>query len=580
MIFARIRQFFTTPVFADEEKTRIAALLNIIVLTVLVLSIFSMGYYILSGDPEASVILLSVIGLALVQLITMVLLRAGYVTTATWLFIITFWMAATFWAANGGGGVRDSEYALLLVLTVIAGLLLGGWAAVGLAGLSILTGLGLVVGEKSGWLPVPEPSELEIVGIWVDQSINFIALAIVLYLVSHNIANSLQRIRSREQEIATRNLELQATYVSLENRNRGLEVVAAMSERLGVILDVEMLLTEIVRQIRDSFGYYHVYIYLLDEKQSELTMTAGTDLTGPEMRRRKISLQNQSNPAVRAVYTGEIVKIYSALAEAQTSTGSVEPICIEMAIPIMLGVEKQAVGVLHVQNPGLGLDEGDVALLRSLASQAAVAIRNARLFAEVETALAEARATQEQYAERAWQQVKSAPGRGQHLYVAPKAPPLDETQRQQMITQAKEQTLAQSRPVLITEIGGEQALVSPITLRGKTIGALQLHSTTGAQKWNEDDRTLLEAVLDQLAQTAENLRLFDETRERAGREQTIRHITDKLRAAPSLDALLETAARELGQRLGVRHTVLELGIESETNGRDEPPGSTGVKVNV
>ncbi len=73
---------------------------------------------------------------------------------------------------------------------------------------------------------------------------------------------------------------------------------------------------------------------------------------------------------------------------------------------------------------------------------------------------------------------------------------------------------------------------------------------------------VIQAVADQVAQAAENLRLFEETRHRAGLEHTIREITDKLRAAPNLNRLLETAARELGQQLDVRHTILEMGIES------------------
>ncbi len=89
-----------------------------------------------------------------------------------------------------------------------------------------------------------------------------------------------------------------------------------------------------------------------------------------------------------------------------------------------------------------------------------------------------------------------------------------------------------------------KAIVAPVTLGDETIGALQLH---------------------QVAQTAENLCLFEEIRQQAGREQTVREITEKMRAAPNLDVLQETASRELGQSLGVRHNVLELGIEADRN---------------
>jgi GAF domain-containing protein len=117
------------------------------------------------------------------------------------------------------------------------------------------------------------------------------------------------------------------------------------------------------------------------------------------------------------------------------------------------------------------------------------------------------------------------------------------------------------------EAGIVPVLTAPIELRQTTIGQLELEDANPQRVWSEDELALVNAVVDQVAQSAENLRLFEETRERAAREATIREITDKLRAAPNLDRLLEIAARELGQRLGVRHTVLELGIETGQNGQ-------------
>jgi GAF domain-containing protein len=116
--------------------------------------------------------------------------------------------------------------------------------------------------------------------------------------------------------------------------------------------------------------------------------------------------------------------------------------------------------------------------------------------------------------------------------------------------------------------GSSETLVAPVLLSGQPIGTLQLHkmdSEDTSQLWTEQDLEFVETILDQVAQTAENLRLFDETQERAAQEATIREITDKLRAAPNMDSLLETAARELGNRLGVQRTRLEFGIESDNN---------------
>ena len=106
-----------------------------------------------------------------------------------------------------------------------------------------------------------------------------------------------------------------------------------------------------------------------------------------------------------------------------------------------------------------------------------------------------------------------------------------------------------------------KAVVAPVMVQDTPIGQMQIHGLDPSRALTESELAMIEAVIDQVAQSAENLRLFDETQERATSEQTIREITDKMRATPNLDTLLETAARELGQHLGVQHTVLELGIE-------------------
>jgi GAF domain-containing protein len=246
--------------------------------------------------------------------------------------------------------------------------------------------------------------------------------------------------------------------------------------------------------------------------------------------------------------------------------------CSEMAIPIVL--EGQVVGVLDIQADEIAdLDEGDAGLLRSLANQVANAIRNARLFKEVEAALAETQATQARYLEQAWDQTKIAARQGQYHYTRPDAPALAEA----TLAEANRQALAQDHPAVVAIKGNDAhppAVVAAVTVRNTPIGALQLHPARADQTWTEDDLAIVKAVIDELGQAAENLRLFEETRERATQEQTIREITDKLRAAPNIDSLLETAARELGGRLRVQQARLKLGIETplessnqDTNGR-------------
>ena len=359
---------------------------------------------------------------------------------------------------------------------------------------------------------------------------------------------------------------------SLEQRVAGrtqrLEIVANLGERLSAILNLDELLIEVVNQIKARFDYYHAHIYLLDAQGKRLVVAAGTGEAGQAMKEagHNIPLNTPTSLVARAARSGEIVLVDNVReAEDWLPNPLLPNTYSEIAVPIIL--DEQVVGVLDVQEDEItGFDEGDANLLRSLANQVAVAIRNARLFQQVQTALAETRTSHEQYLERGWQKARTAAKSGQYHYTRPDALPLDET----ILAEVRQQALTQKQPTVITldhydelekeQSYPEQPLVAPIAVRKKTIGALQLYPATAGQQWTEDDLVIITAVVDQLAQSAESLRLFDETRQRASREQIVREITDKLRQAPTLEELAKTASEELSKALGVSHSVVRVGV--------------------
>ena len=342
-------------------------------------------------------------------------------------------------------------------------------------------------------------------------------------------------------------------------RTQRLEIVANLSERLSAILKVEELLLELVHQVKDSFGYYHAHVYLLDDQRQNLVLAAGVGEAGAKMKADGHHISISANSLVaRAARSGEIVSIDDVHQAPDWLPNPLLPNTrSEMAVPIIL--EEQPVGVLDVQQDQVaGLDEGDANLLRSLANQVAVAIRNARLFAQAESALAEARAVQERYLEQTWNKARIVERSGQYLYVQPNVVPPDQGQ----LTRFRQQEDVQDHPILFGGNGdnsSNQVLVAPVTLRDKMIGALQLPASRNGQAWTEDDLLVIQAVVDQLAQTAETLHLFEETHNRANRERVIREIVDKMQAATSLEKLIKIAAEELGERLSAGHVVVDLG---------------------
>jgi GAF domain-containing protein len=237
-----------------------------------------------------------------------------------------------------------------------------------------------------------------------------------------------------------------------------------------------------------------------------------------------------------------------------------------MAVPIIL--EGQVVGVLDVQQDRIaGLDETDASLLRTVVNQVAVAIRNARLFTEVETALKEARELQRRYIEQTWDKTKvTQKNVGRVQFSLGESTTLNEA----IVAGAQQQALRHKEPTMVA-LKGQQAndashyaLVAPIVHRDVVIGDLQFHEIDPEREWTESELALINGVIDQVAQVAEILRLLDETQERASREQLISQISTKMRRAPDMEALLKVAVTELSRVLSPARTFVHMDFKGVT----------------
>ncbi|MBE7556492.1 MAG: substrate-binding domain-containing protein [Anaerolineales bacterium] len=255
----------------------------------------------------------------------------------------------------------------------------------------------------------------------------------------------------------------------------------------------------------------------------------------------------------------------------------------EISVPINL--EDQVVGVLDVQADKVdSLDESDANTLRSLANQVAVAIRNARQFAQVQAALAEAGELQRRYIEQSWDRTRvTRKNVGRVQFSLGESASLDEA----IIGKAQQQAVMHKKPTVVNFNDQQDdpfehyALVAPIMLRDIVIGDLQLHESNAPREWTESELALIRAVVDQVAQAAETLRLLDETQERASREQLISQISNKMRRAPDMESLLKVAVTELSRALNPARTFVRMDLpeiegpaevkrsEAAANGRPE-----------
>jgi putative methionine-R-sulfoxide reductase with GAF domain len=167
-------------------------------------------------------------------------------------------------------------------------------------------------------------------------------------------------------------------------RTRALETSAAISRQLSTILDQSLLVREVVEQLRDAFAYYHVHVYLWDEATRTLRLVGGTGEAGQAMLVVGHTIPPDKGLVGRAYSTNQPVLAPDVSQDSDWLPNRLLPETrAELAVPITYG--DQVLGVLDAQDSEVdGLGPADLQLLQTIAGQLAVALRNARLVAQIQ----------------------------------------------------------------------------------------------------------------------------------------------------------------------------------------------------
>lgn len=209
------------PVFpGDDEKTRRAAFLNVILLLGLLTQLFAPVMW--SGSLLRQVVMTSVF--LAICLGNLILLRFGFVRAAATVFLSVFWMMATA-AIVTCGGIRAPGFSGYFLITGCAGMLLGWRAMAGYTAASVLAGLGLTLAELNGWVDYSHLSDSPF-SAWLTFSIILTMCTASMGLAMHYIRQS--RIKA-EREASQRQLHEQAL---LRSEQAYREIFNAASEAI------------------------------------------------------------------------------------------------------------------------------------------------------------------------------------------------------------------------------------------------------------------------------------------------------------------------------------------------------------
>jgi PAS domain S-box-containing protein len=193
----------------------------------------------------------------------------------------------------------------------------------------------------------------------------------IMAAVERSLADA--RLRNEKQELAA---QVKQINLQLEQRLKELTILYGISKSVTSLLDLDKLLTRIVEATMYVTGAEEISLFLLDEETEELQLRAVQGADEKEARQVRMSADNA---VVRQVMgTGQVAMIQTPRRR------KTDPLQATLAVP--MNARSGTIGVLHARNKMAmePFSENDPHLLSVLADYAAIAIENARLFAEME----------------------------------------------------------------------------------------------------------------------------------------------------------------------------------------------------
>jgi GAF domain-containing protein len=579
-MLARIRQVAGTPALVEEEKARIARLLNTTLLTFLVSTVLVVTampiFYGLPTSSTETFTLLSALVLSATIVGLLIAAQRGHIRLASSVLLALLWILITVWICGVSGISSDSSPLAYPLIIVLAGLLLGSPAAILFTILSVFATLGAYYAEVSHLLIVVEhPVNI------MDALLTVAPLALTGLLLLHAInsmGGAIARAINNEHAQIRANRELEALRASLEQRvsdrthdlqrrTQQLQAAAEVGRAATSILDSEQLMWRVSELTAERFDLYHVGLFRIDATGHWVEYQAGAGDAGRHLTQQRFRLEVGGN---------SLVGWSTAHAQARvTQDTETEPRRVdhpllpltrsEAALPLI--ARGQVIGALSVQSNLVGtFDLNTVSVLQTIADQVAIALENARLFTESQEALKAMRRAYGAWSRETWSELLSNRPRWGYTY------------RDQSVMLAGEdwepdalEAMQTGKTVVRnTEPEGtglsEPMVAIPLKVRNETVGVLAFYKsdrrraspTTALAQWKPEETGLLERLAQQLEVAMESAQLYEQIQRRAVREQIARQVTARIRETLDVEAILRTAVEEVRESLALPEVVVRL----------------------
>ncbi len=409
---------------------------------------------------------------------------------------------------------------------------------------------------------------------------------------------------------------------AINYRTQRLQTAAEVSQAASSILDVDELINTSVNLIRNSFGFYYVGLFLVDEAREWAVLRAGTGKAGRIQIARKHRLKIGGESMIGWSVANRKARI--ALDVGEEAVRFVNPVLpdthSEMALPLIS--RDEVLGAITVQSTERNaFSNEDITMLQTMADQLANALTNARLFEHVARAQKEAEERLHETAalqqvsqqlagtldiddildiffkaciseigfeyvmlsmvEPASQQIKAWGGVGlSENQLARAVQPLDGGDiMADIVRSGKTEIISGWDPRFNQELYDVEGhanwvrLFTPVVLRHENVGLVEAGFNRSLTATVTDTHVrFLKALISQTVLALDNAKRYRASQQAARREALIKEITTRVRASTNLDTILQTTVKEVGNAIANKRAYIHLAAPPKSNGDSRTGG--------
>lgn len=377
----RLQRILAPPIFDDEERTRTARIINSFAWAAIGILALVILLRIFLWKERGTFSLSILVGIILVLIGVQLIVKRGYIQTASFFLVTAIWIAMTYQAWESDG-LRDVTINAYIVVLLLSSLLLGWRVSLFTGLISVAAIWGFALRESSGLIPLHTDAPLNYAR---DLTAVFLIVGAFIYLLINGWQRTVQtsRVELTERLRAEEKLQTQARYLT-----------ALHETTLGLVnrLELNPLLESILTQASELLETPHVCLDLLLPDESALRQELGY---GHFESRNGKTAQKGVGLTGRVWQTGRTI-VTQNYPEWEGSISSAENSGITAALGVPLKTGEKVVGTLVVAQADKAkkFTSEQIQLLERIAALASLAIDNAILYEQAQRELNDRRVTE------------------------------------------------------------------------------------------------------------------------------------------------------------------------------------------